>query len=41
MPQDMLQYDEELLQRNVIVVQHTAMRQTRVYDLLNDQFGHV
>lgn len=41
MPEDVFQYNKELLQRYVVVVQHTSVGQAGVYHLLDDQLRHI
>lgn len=41
MPEDVFQYNKELLQRYMVVVQHTSVGQAGVYHLLDDQLRHI
>lgn len=41
MSEDMFQYNKELLQRYVVVVQHTSVGQAGVYHLLDDKLRHI
>lgn len=41
MSEDVFQYNKELLQRYMVVVQHTSVGQAGVYHLLDDQLRHI